>query len=368
MILLADRNLTGPVSLSASPRSGFRSTGPQGFQSSHGVALLLVIFIVALASLIVTNLTYTASLETRSNLAVQRGLKAEYLLKSAVNLARILIAEDQTPNVDGPQDFWATFAQGKAIPRELLGLSDPALRIQLEIRPEDAKLPLRRLLDKKEWRPITVRLFQSLGFDTDEQEDHTGLLPNTVLNSEDLVAALIDYMDKDDDQSFNDPDDPNFSGTGIEAKLPKETFPNRQSIRRLGELSTIPGFTPLRVQRMMPFVRTRGKNQINVNFAPKQVLKSLDEQLDDSMVEQIISFRNGEEGPFGETGGSVKENLIDLIGEDMAERISWALNTYSQQFQVIAKVEYGDSMYFARASLTRSRDGDLPSIRSLELF
>ncbi|MDC0357651.1 type II secretion system protein GspK [Oligoflexia bacterium] len=345
-------------------RTGHQIDSDAHAKGEEGVAIILVILVISLASILVVNLTYTASLEARSNLVVERGLKAEYLLKSAVSFAQALIRADVTPDVDGVQDVWAQFHEGSVIPLSLLGIDDPALTIEVEIRPVESKIPLRQLATNKKWRDILSRLFQKLGFDDDKEEDQTGLLSGRILKSHDLVAALIDYMDHDN-KSFRSDD---FPGIGIEESLPEGTFPN-ENIRRIAELSSIPGFTPARIRLLTPFVRgARGGTTININLAPAIVLRSLDEDLDEGQVQQIDDFRRSAEGPFGEKGAKLKEDLNELIGKDLADKISWALDSDSRYFQVIAKVDYGTSTYFMRAYLSQRRDTQLPNIQSVELF
>ena len=341
-------------------------------KAEAGVALILVLFIVTLASIIVINITYTSSLEARSNLATERSLKAEYLLKSAISFAQTMIKQDVSPSVDGQQDLWAKFAEGAPLDPSWFGINDPAARIWLEIRAADSKLNIRIVDTNQMYRIMLVHLFRELGFDSDEEEDHTGLFPNRVFTSEELVANLIDYIDDDAD----DFQDPNFPATGIDEQIPKDYFPNldnKTDLQRIGELSLIPGFTPTRVRRMMPFVRVVGQNKININLAPKVVLRSLERDLNideitDTEVDAIDAFRNGPDGPFGEQNPNLYEQLVGIIGQTLAQKISPALDTNSADWQVIAKVDYGVSTFFIRAHLAQGASGDLPEIQSFELY
>ena len=294
-----------------------------------------------------------------------RSLQAEYLLKSAVNIARVIIANDVSPE-DAEQDIWGMFSQGMVVDPALLGITEPNIRVSLEIRPEGAKIPVRALVPvagrepDKRWRGVFVRLFQSLGFDDDEEKDHTGFFNDRFFNSEEMVAALVDYMDKDEKDYAPDDFVP-----GIESQLPKGYFPNTR-MRRVGELATIPGFTPARVQRLIPFLTVFDNNRININLAPALVLKSLHEDITDDQVQEIISFRKGDQGPFTEPGWS--SDLSDILGEDIFRSIFSFTGIQSNWFQILAKVDYSTSVYFMRAYLSKSGNGELPKIRSVELF
>jgi type II secretory pathway component PulK len=336
----------------------------------RGVALLLVIFIVALCSILVVNLAYSANIGARLNAHSQQGLRAEYLLKSALNLARVLLKEDTSPE-DARKDPWGLFMQGILIPPELLGLTQQNVRVSLEIRPEESKFPLKALMPPGQstpdirWRDALQCLFQRLGFDEDQEEDQSGFFPRKNFSSAELVANLIDYMDSDNvayaDSSF---------AQGIEGSstLPEGFFPNER-IQRVGELASIPGFTPTRIRKLTPLVATNGNSKVNINVAPAAVLaclSGLSGRLGDSEVQAILSFRDSEEGPFEST--SLTASLESKIGEPATTAISGMYSAESNWFQVLAKVEDGSSLYFLRAYVSQPTAGELPIVRSVELF
>lgn len=326
----------------------------------RGLALILVMFIVALASILVVNLTYSTYLGSRLGAASERAVQAEYLLKSALNAARAIIHSDETQE-DSQKDAWGRFTNGVAIPPEMLGLNQPNLRMQLEIRPLDTKIPLGELVPTAtgqvhiRWRDILARLFRKLGFDEDEEEDRDG----KIYGAEEMVANLIDYMDPDK----NSYDAPGFPA-GIEGQLPEGTFPNIR-IQRVGELAKIPGFTPYRIQQMIPFVHTFGRNRVNVNVAPRLVLHALDDKFDEEAVSAVVAYRESEDGPFTSI---VKFNEIANVPELGIDPL---LSTDSTWFEVLAKVDYGTSIHFLRSYVVKSPTPgakDLPEIRSVELF
>ncbi|MBX7144653.1 MAG: general secretion pathway protein GspK [Oligoflexia bacterium] len=327
---------------------------------------MLVVFIVALASILVLNLTYSSFVSARVNRAVEHGLQAEYMLKSAVSFARVLLREDHTPE-DGTQDLWGKFSSGAAVPLELLGINSPNTSIELEIRPEESKFPLRAIIPTtggepdKNWRDAAARLFKNLGFDEDEEKDQTGYFPDRHFKSDELVANLIDYLDQDS-ESY----DPGDFAKGIESELPDGTFPNGRILRRVGELKTIPGFTPNRMRKLEPLVTIFGANVININLCPGLVLKSLSEELTDANIEAIVAFRKSEEGPF--TFENRKERLGEIIGDPVYDKINAMITVESRWFQVLAKVDYQTSTYFMRAYVSRDKAGALPQVRSIELF
>jgi len=329
-----------------------------------GVALVLVMFIVAIASILVVNLAYDSSLESRSNLMVEQSLQAEYLLKSAISIARAVIAEDDSAE-DGPNDIWANFLEGVPLPLDLLGVEQPGFRLSLEIRPEESKFPLRAVIAggnaNVRWRDAMVRLLRELGFDDDEEPDHTGFFGQRVFRSDEMVANLIDFMTPGD-QSYRSDD----FVSGVKDQLPDGYFPGR-TIRRVGELSSIPGFTPTRMRSLTPFVTSFGSSRrLNINLAPALVLRSLHLQIEESESQAIVQFRQSAEGPF--SSENQKLRLSEIIGEAVYDEIAPMIGVRSSWFQVLAKVESGASLYFMRAYVSKAQPGQMPAIRLVEFY
>ncbi len=350
-------------------RPAISGTASHPRSPERGVALILVMFIVALATIMVVELAYSSYIGGRLNAGAQRSLQAEYLLKSALSLAQILLKADATAEDRAfPEDAWAYFKDGISVPLEFLGITEPNLSMSLEIRPEDSKLRLQQLdpvssLAKRD-AEILLRLFQNpvLDFDNDGELDQTGRVSQKEFDAAQMVANLIDYMDADttsyDDGPFQ----------GVESQLQNgDEFPNRK-IFRLEELSAIPGFTPLRVQKMLPFLTTnRDDAKINVNLAPQELLEAIDSNVTSSDIESIIEFReNPNTGPVKQ----IIQDLTPLIGSQNDFFNYLTVGEAQRVFQVIAKVDYQTSVYFLRAYVERDRvgPGATVRIRSVELF
>lgn len=329
----------------------------------------MVIFVIALATILVVNLTHSTFLEAQLNTNIERSLKAEYLLKSTVNIARQLIVADGRP-ADSFKDDWGLFKDGYAVPVTQLGINEPNVGIQLEIRPEGGKInlnALRRLTQGStdtRWREVLTRLFQSpiLNFDNDEETDHTGHFPDRIFRAKDMVAALIDYMSASE-EPYQDGDYRGVKSPGKDLGFPSEGGP----IKRLAELSSIPGFTPRRMQLLVPLVTVSGQvGQININVADPTVLMALHPDMTAALVEEIRSFANSEQGPF--TRSELSTQLSAIIGESLQRDIFSMVTTLDSYFQVISKVDYGTATYFMRAYLYKGSAGQLAEIKSIELF
>ena len=335
----------------------------QPFKSQSAMALLLVMFIVALASMIVIQLTYSTYLGSRISSSAERSVQAEYLLKSGLNFAMVLIKEDVEPG-DSAKDIWGKYANGLPIQKEqLTNYTLPDVPLAIEIRPEGAKLNIRQLVPSNltglpdvTIREVLARLFTNLkvGYEYDAEEYTAPDSKVFQFKSKDLISNLIDYMDKDE-TAYSD------SGyQGVEG--PNSQFPNRE-ITRIGELAAVPGFTAERVKRLLPYLTTVDNRQININLASKTMLTSLDSELTSDYADQIISFRTGENGPFKNSS-----DLQNILPAAVFDNIKSLVTYESNRYQIIAKAEYSTSVFFLRAEVAKNGRKQLPAIKSIELF
>ncbi|MCB0310247.1 MAG: general secretion pathway protein GspK, partial [Bdellovibrionales bacterium] len=216
------------------------------------------------------------------------------------------------------------------------------------------------------WGPVFYNLFVELGFNDDQETDHTGYFPDRVFDAKDLVGILIDYMDSDD-ESFIE----TSYARGLESQAPEELFANDR-ITSVDELINLPGFTPARLKQLLPLLTTAGRTMVNVNAAPKEIIKALHEDITDQMVQEVIDYRK--EKPFSRDLGSDsywKQELLRIFGDDIYNEIQTLVGIESRYFDVIAKVDYGgNARYFLRALLFEdpALKDEPPVIQSLELF
>jgi type II secretory pathway component PulK len=340
-------------------------------RGERGVALILVIFVVTLASVIVVNLAYSTYLNARISAGAQRAVQAEYLLKSGLSFAQILL--DAAPTSQSHLDLWAQFYDGQPIPSSLLGIPESIGRVSLEIRPEQVRFDIKKLAEQpgtqnhKKWRAKFELLFDLLGFRNDTEEtDMSGHFPGKHFPSDDLVVSLIEYMDRDT-QSLPEP-------AGYEGSLkdPKNAFPNRP-IASLSELSAVPGFSPTRINKLLPLITAHGAatGEFNINFITG--IKTLETIIMQSLsntftTADIQKIQQTALSPAPFTGGNdVKIGAI--LGGTFTTDIAPALfTTTSKHFQVIVNVDYGTSQYFLRAHVKKDNTGALPAVTSLELF
>jgi type II secretory pathway component PulK len=336
-----------------------------------------VTFVVALASIVVTDLAYSTYLAARANSVIEKSLFAEYLMKSAANIGSAYLLADKDPQADGPQDLWARFQKGQVVPLQMLGINEPNASLSVELISEKQKFPIKTILPsglpssstRTMNRDRLSRLFEQLGFDNDlEEKETTGKLKGRFFNSKQLVANFIDSISSDTD-SYSAP-----PYQGIKSDLPPQFFPNKVP-ESIGQLRTIPGFTANRMRKIQPLISLYGA-EININFAPLPILKALSSQMTSNDIAKIITEREAESGPirdFSQLRSIIPTSVLnDLNNDNIIKYDSYSGPSGGRSdvayFQVISKVELGVKTYFMRAILDRDMVNKEVVYRELQFY
>jgi general secretion pathway protein K len=261
----------------------------QTLNNQRGMALLLVLVIVALLSALLTELAFSTLVDLRLAETFRDSTRAAYLAKGGVRVGRALLQEDRNA-WDHKSEFW-----GIGVARYPVGDGD----ITVTIVDQDGKFNLNRLVVGGVADNVFKQRCNKLFLELD--------LPDP----EDLTAALIDWIDADDTVYT----DPQTGATGAEESyyqgLKNPTRCKNAPFDSLEELAGVRGFTPEVRGALIEFVTVYGVRQLNVNTAPKQVLYAwygwANPALDDKIANTI--FEACQTAPIKD-----KSELIALIG------------------------------------------------------
>lgn len=273
-------------------------------QDERGIALLLTVFVIALATLLVMDFGRRARYDQRASRAFVEEIQARYILKSGMNLGRALLEIPKTPGRDGSIEGdwlgepWALIA---GMPLPISGFSGD---LKISIYDEDGKIDLNAVAAMQPtgspfqppggsgavnptnpaaggdeslfWKNVLRELFVREGFEREQYPpDEHRTKGNIGFAAGDQVAALTDWVDPDTESFTN----AGFDGKGMESGAPPGEFYNRP-LRTLSELLLVPGISLERAARIAPFVKvssygSMGAKRINVNTAPFEVLAAL---------------------------------------------------------------------------------------------
>ena len=291
---------------------------------SRGSALILALLVIATLSGLAVAFADASRTEVSLAGFYRDGFRAKALAQAAHEAAVWALFADEDFDVDGPGEAWSDF-DGTGLP---LSLADGAF-VSGRITDESGKLNVNMLLSDEgeidEARAEQVRrLLEILGLDPS------------------ACDALLDWLDPDDIKRMDGAESYHYQALEIPylcANGPLLTPGQTRLVRGLEDGD------------LLPFVTIYTDGKINVNTAPAEVLQSLDEGLDRTVAEALISRR--EDLPFtsleevGEVGG---------VDQELFGRIQGFLTVKSSTYGVTLDARWGDTTAHLRSVVERDDD------------
>jgi type II secretory pathway component PulK len=347
-----------------------------------GVALLMVIVMIAITSALLMSLTESTFISMRINRASEQRIKAESLLKSAFNIAQVLIKNDSTAFDDENQDWWMMFKDSKPIPVAYLDPVEPNALVQMLIVSENGKIPLLSLVNGNtphpDWPRVLLNLFVMLGFDNQKPPDisiQCQFEQPSFCSSAEMVANLIDYLDQDEvSLSW-----PSLPAQGIESDLPMgERFRNLGALDSIEELFLVPGFTADRVNTLLPFITIEStspiSDKVNANAAHWQVLQAVANLDPGAPADAGIELKKCQDpsmlGPVTTSIQSFVNTCFSNAYPNLGTTMQPLLKPAGTLYRVIARVDYGTSniAFMGTAIYQVPATGQPPKLRSMFLY
>ena len=240
----------------------------------RGVALILALFVVTLLVALILEFDAEARREYREAAAFRDNFKASILTRDAVKAARVLLRQDALKDKQTGEKFDA-LTDVWAMPIKNFAVGDGILSGQ--IYDERGKLNLNDLhatandqIKFKTTTDRTRRLFELLQLNLD------------------LVDALIDWIDQDDNPRPAGAENPHY-----QSQRPAYRAANDR-LKSLADLRLVKGFTQDIVDRLSRYVTVYpldGSAPINLNTADVLVIQSLDADITSAMASEIVQVR-----------------------------------------------------------------------------
>ena len=231
---------------------------PCNFRRQSGLALLMAMLIVVIATTVAVKIVHEEKFTIRKNAHIQAQQRAALYANGLEDFARVLLREDSQENkIDAKGDLWDGGIQGRPIPGGFIGGS---------IVDEQALFNLNSILDS----PVSLTRFKSLCDNLDVDEE--------------FIPALLDWLDPDSDIRYPD---------GMEDNFESYRVANRE-MSDVSELLLVPNVTREMYEKLQPHITVLPvPSTINLNTASEVVLQTLDPDLD---VSDVIKER--EDRPF----------------------------------------------------------------------
>jgi general secretion pathway protein K len=297
-------------------------------QNEKGIALLLVLLVIALLVAMVVEFDYRTRIDLRAAGNLRDGLQAAYLAKSGIASAQAILKDDQQRN-PGSTDLTALWA----VPLPPIPLGEGT--VSVKITDEASKFNINNLAKQTIAVPgvptsidYAKELFRLAQVD-----------PNLI---EGIVDSIADWVDSDDLVT-----QPSGAEEDYYQRLPKPYHCKNKPMDSLSELHLVKGMTDDIYQKVSPYLTVSSSGQINVNTADSIVLQALG--FDEEAVKQLMDRR-----PLPSTG-----ELLNLFKGEAASNVvirltsQGLLTVKSDIFSIEARGKVQDMEKTAFATLMR---------------
>lgn len=295
-------------------------------KDEKGIALILTITLVGLIVLLTLQFsrsTRTGLYETVNFVDV---IKLGAVAKSGFDCALAILYEDDA-GVDSLQDDWASLNEYSSLSAVLF---DNDGMFQAEVTDLAGKIQINKLIitdgEKKgeyneDQKALLARLLKNDDFELEEEE------------IEDILDAIKDWIDEDDVVT-------NFGAENSYYQYLDRPYSCRNApFESLDELLLVKGITPKlfygiedetgKIPGISAYLTIHGDGKININTADKVVLEALSEELDSTMIEEIVEYRNDDENDLSSPNW-YKTALV--TGEDYID--TTLITTRSSYFEI----------------------------------
>lgn len=294
----------------------------------HGVALLMVLLIVALATSLAVFMSTQQNLWQRQLESQLDRAQARRIGIAAIDWARAVLADDaRSSSTDNADEMWALRLPAMPVENgEVTGV----------IEDRQGLFNLNNLVRNGVTSAPDVAQFQRL----------LGLLDLP----EELAAALADWMDADSETQ-----NPGGAEDDYYLALANPYRAANRPLTELSELALVKGFDLPTIERLRPFVTVLPTpGPVNVNFSPPEVLAAVAQNLTLANARTLVLQRKG--NPFKSVADF--QQRLPNGGIQVSDR---DISVSSQYFMVTGRATIGNALVTTQALLQRS-GGNWPAV------
>ena len=302
---------------------------------NSGAALIIALLIVATVTGLAISFATDFQLSAARSENRWHGAQAREYLLAGEDFAIVALNEDEDKDIDILEDVWA-----QGLPRTPIEggwiegfIEDGQGRFNLNSLAGKATINKNQTVE--DWQKYTapqrrfIRLLQSF-------ED----VPVDLGQAEEIIAAVIDWLDEDDEQS-------GFGGAESEYYLDQE-IPYRcanQLMKSASELRLVKHMEPKLFRALSPFIiALPAKAAINVNTALPRVMRTINRQDDLEPLTELdgetMVDERGDEG-FKDVAGFLASSIPEQVSQQAGDVPSKGLAVQSSLYILRANVEMG---------------------------
>ena len=252
-------------------------------RSNSGVVLVIVLLMIAVIVTVTVELVRTSRAQYYEAANMRDQVRTMYIAKSGFYRAQAVLAED-TNNYDGLFEKWAKSdvisAQSSAL------FEDGYFTAQVE--DESGKLPVNKLVSGSSFNQAVKDALSRLLARPEYKLDQRQIA--------DIVNQIKDYIDTDTE------------ATGAEKGTAEPAGYKNGPLESLDELLAVKGVTEALFYGtkenpgIAKYLTVYGDGKININTAPRAVLKALAADISDDAVAKMEDFRKNESADLADPG------------------------------------------------------------------
>lgn len=289
-------------------------TSHRRLADERGIALLVVLMVVALLTIIVIEFTYSVKLDQHRARNALNALQAALLARSGVNIAEGFLVQDEEPTFDAYQEPWWVALNEFCAGMEL----DPTMRIKCQVEDESGKININNTRALR----VTSARSATPGPTPGTQQPDADLTPDAFLRDalrRIFEAHQIDVQIVDQLKEYWLQDPPaNVEPVGRRGVQPTPVVPEFASLEDFAGTFHIPTQHLLRLRRLLTARPARELRGINVNTAPAEVLVAV---LNDAEAVSAIMERRGLDSDPIKGGGDLTPLLANLEHAGVLARV-----------------------------------------------
>lgn len=291
------------------------STGPTKsiLKNQKGVALMLALTFVLIMMFLAVEVSYDAQVEYRITNSELDRLRAYYAAKAGADFSLLRInifnqAANQFGSALGSKVsmldlIWNfPFTWPPMVPDTVNSIDKDQIKETVKkslldsqfvavIEAESGKIDVNDLASPSEAlaKATNKQIVQLLKDRLDKDDDFAR--DNRSLRVEELVNNIADWIDADSESKNGGAEKTAYKDA------PEKGIPPNEPMKTLDELHMVSGMTDELYSILLPRLTIYGLKGVGVNRASKEILRSLDAQIDDKVADEIIAWRSDDKAP-----------------------------------------------------------------------
>lgn len=255
---------------------GYRGDTPEGLRDRRGVALMMVLWVLVFLGIIGMNFFVSG----RWNMASTRNLKEEtasyYLAVSGYHEALHYLMSDKDPAIDFLDEegnYWIDGTTEAVTGKRTTGEGE----VEIRISDENGRININYADDDR-----LRKLFERAGV---SQDDITG-----------IIDSIKDWKDPDSEHHLSGAEDEYYEGLESPYKAKNALFDVPEELVLVKGMKREYLMGSEEGNALLPLLTTFGKNVININTVPREVMEMLG--MNEFEIEAVLKQRTRESGGF----------------------------------------------------------------------